>query len=126
MAGFSIPIPKSWHKRVRSAVIDIISLAHWSIVYTRSMCANSSLAKVRLAGQADRLKNEVALLKAEIRIKDARFSRVPAKNRPHYSSEERMSILEFRAARGLNKAQTARTFLIEPETVTAWLKRLDE
>ena len=40
------PLPESWPKRIKGTVLHIISLAHWSIVYTRSMCANSPLERV--------------------------------------------------------------------------------
>jgi putative transposase len=37
-----------------------------------------------------------------------------------------MAILELKAARGWSVAQTARTFLVEDETIASWLKRIDE
>jgi transcriptional regulator with XRE-family HTH domain len=37
-----------------------------------------------------------------------------------------MAILELKAARGWSLAQAARAFLVEPETVAAWLKRISE
>jgi len=37
-----------------------------------------------------------------------------------------MAILELRAQRGWSLAETGRRFLVEPRTVAAWTKRLDE
>jgi transposase InsO family protein len=37
-----------------------------------------------------------------------------------------MAILELKAARGWSLAQAARAFLVEPETIAAWLKCIDE
>ena len=37
-----------------------------------------------------------------------------------------MSILELKAARGWSLAQAARAFLVEHDTIAAWLKRIDE
>jgi transposase InsO family protein len=37
-----------------------------------------------------------------------------------------MAILELRAARGWSRRQTARRFLLQPATVAAWTKRVDE
>ena len=37
-----------------------------------------------------------------------------------------MAILELKAARGWSLAQTAKVFLVEPETISTWLKRIDE
>ncbi len=37
----NIPLPKGWPRRVRSAVIQLISLAHYSLIVTRSWAADS-------------------------------------------------------------------------------------
>ena len=37
-----------------------------------------------------------------------------------------MAILELRAMRGWNKAETARRFFISDDTVRAWLRRTDD
>ncbi len=90
------------------------------------MCANSPLERVRLKGRLEQSQNEIELLKEEIRIKDARMKRIRSKHRPYYSPFDRLNILELKAARGWNCVQTAETFLVEPETVSIWIKRLDE
>ncbi len=36
-----LPLPKNWPRRVRSAVIQVISLAHFSLITTRSWAADS-------------------------------------------------------------------------------------
>jgi transposase-like protein len=74
----------------------------------------------------DRLHQEVALLKEEIRIKDGRMERLPPQRRPHYPPIERLAILELRAARGWTVAETARRLLVTPLTVASWNSRLDE
>ena len=38
----------------------------------------------------------------------------------------RMAILELRARRGWSMAETARRFLVEPRTVSSWMRRLDD
>ena len=63
-----IPLPKGWPKVVRSAVLQAISLAHFSLTFTRSWAANCLNARIRLKQEADRLQQEVALLREEIRI----------------------------------------------------------
>jgi len=121
-----LPLPKGWPERVRSAVLNVISLAHFSIVYTRSWAANNRNARIRLKQRNDRLRQEVALLTEQLRIKDARMLRIPAQRRPHYPPTERLAILELRAARGWNVAQTARRLLVTPTTVASWTARLDD
>jgi len=103
--------------RVRSGVLHAISLAHFSLTYTRSWAANSWNARVR---------QELALVREEIRIKDSRMLRIPAQRRPHYPPTERLFILELRAARGWSRSQTARHLLVTPATVCSWMDRLDE
>jgi transposase-like protein len=122
----TIPLPKGWPRRVRSAVIHVISLAHYSLVVTRSWAADSWNARVRLKRDNERLRQELALLREEARIKDARMTRIPAQRRPHYSPIERFAILELRAARGWSLAQTAERLLVTPATAASWMSRLDE
>jgi len=73
-----------------------------------------------------RLREEILLLKEEMRIKDGRMADIPAHRRPHYLPIERLAILELRAARGWSQAQTAERMQITPATVAAWTGRLDE
>ena len=68
---FSVPLPPSWPKHAKAATLHIISLAHFVLTHVRGFAANSPIHRVRLAGECDRLNSEVALLREEIRIKDA-------------------------------------------------------
>jgi hypothetical protein len=94
-----ILLPSSWTKQVRSALLHVISLAQYATAYTRSWASDSVNGRVRLRAQLDRAHHEIARLREEIRIKDARMARVEAHRRPHYIPVERMSILELRAVR---------------------------
>lgn len=122
----SIPLPKDWPAHVRSAYVCAVGLAHGAITVARSWAVNSRIARVRLAGENDRHKNEVVLLRRELDLLRARFERIPPKNRPHFSPAERLQILQLKAARAWNNAQLARRLLLAPSTVAAWLKRLDD
>lgn len=93
-------LPTSWSRGVRSALLHVVSLAQYAAVYTRSWAAESRNARVRLKADNDQLQQEVALLRAEIRLKDPRMACLPALRRPHYPPAERLEILELRAARG--------------------------
>ena len=84
-------IPDNWPKCVRAALLDVVALAHWAVIYTRSWCANSPLARVRLAGKLEQAEQELALLREELRIKDARMEKIPAHNRPFYPPTERLA-----------------------------------
>jgi len=125
-ADLRLLLPRGWPERIQSAVIHVISLAHFSLTFTRSVAANSINARIRLKAENSQLRQESALPIEEGRIKDARMDRIPAQRRPHYPPVERMAILELRAARGWSLAQTAGRFLVTPATIAAWMQRLDE
>ena len=114
-----LPLPKSWTKHVRSAVLHVISLAQYAAVYTRSWAVDSMNGRVRLRAELDRANQEIALLRDAIRIKDARMARIAPFRRPHYPPTERMAILELRAARGWSLQETADAFQLTAPTVTA-------
>jgi hypothetical protein len=121
-----LPLPRGWSRRVRSAVVQAISLARASLSVTRGWASNSMNPHLRWQAEGDRLQEEIQLLREEIRIKDARMEQIEAQKRPHYPPEGRLAILELRAARAWSLAQTARTFLVTPLTIATWMGRLDE
>jgi len=127
-----IALPTHWPSTIKWAVIETICLAHRAITTSRSYAVNSKIERVRLAGELDELRAENAMLREEIRIKDSRMAKIRPRNRQHYLSEERMAILELKAVpldttRGLrrawNLAETSRTFLLEPDTISCWIER---
>ena len=103
-----IPVPSGWTKNVKSAVLHIISMAHYAIVAARGWAANSINARVRLTAKNDQLNQEAQLLREELRIKDVRLVKIDPRRRPYYPPTERMAILELKAARGWSLAQTTR------------------
>ncbi len=121
-----IPLPHTWSGHVRSAMLHVLSLAQYATVYTRSWAVDSMNGRVRLKAENDRLRQEIALLREELRIKDARMARIPPHRRPHYPPTERLAILELRAVRGWSLEQTADTFLLTAPTIASWTKRVDE
>ena len=101
-----IPLPKGWTQHVRSAVVHVISLAQFTAVDTRSWAVDtrswavdSMNGRVRLEAENDPLREEVAQLREEGRIKDARMARIPAPRRPHDSPIDRLEILQLRVVR---------------------------
>ena len=104
-----IHLPRGWPRRVRSAMLHVIALGQYTVAYTRSWAVNGRIARVRLKAENDGLRQQVALLTEEIRIKDARLKRVDPQKRPHYLPTERMAILELRAARAWS-VQSLRNF----------------
>ena len=126
MKASDIPLPENWPSLVRSAMLHITSLAQYGIIYTRSWCGNSKISRVRLAAKLEWAQNEITLVQEQLNLLRSRFTRVSPRCRPYYTATERMRILELRAARAWNIMQTAEHFLVEPETVSSWMKRIDE
>jgi predicted RNA polymerase sigma factor len=124
--ALSLPLPRGWSRRVRSAVVQVITLARTSLALTQSWASDSMNRQLRREVEGDRLQQEIQLLREEIRIKDARMEQFEAHRRPHYPPTQRLAILELRAARGWSLAQTARIFLVTPLTIASWMGRLDE
>src|SRR6266571_2508803 len=126
LPSVSLPLPRGWSRRVRSAVIQVISLARTSLALSQGWASESMNPELRQQAEEDRLQQEIQLLREEIRIKDARMEQLEAHRRPHYPPTQRLAILELRAARGWSLAQTARIFLVTPLTIASWMGRLDE
>ena len=86
--GAAIPLPNGWPCRVRTAVVHTIVLAQTSLTHARSVASNSINARIRLKEEIDRLRQEVLLLREELRIKDSRMGVIPAHRGPHYPPME--------------------------------------
>src|ERR1035437_7435358 len=121
-----IPLPKGWGASVKSAILHVIALAQYALTYSRSWAADSSNQRVRLKAECDRLEQEVALRGEEIRIKDVLMSQIDPQRRPHSPPTERMAILELRASRGWSLEQAAKVFLVTADTISSWVRRIDE
>ncbi len=122
----NIPLPKAWSNHIKSGILHVISLARIALVAASGRTAQSRKAHIRLRAELAEARREISQLKEELRLKDLRMTRVCPRRRPHYRAVDRMAILELRAARGWSRRQTAKRFLLQPATVAAWTKRVDE
>ena len=119
------PLPPSWPDHVKSAFLQALGMAHTAMAHIRGRCIDGAAVEVN-AVDSERLRSEVELLREELRIKDARMARVPARRRPRYCPGDRLAILQLKASRGWNEQQAASAFLISAATIAGWLKRVDE
>ena len=71
-----LPLPSGWKRRVRSSVLHILALSHYSFTVLLARAALSKNRQVRLQAQIGRLNHEVDLHQEELRIKDARVKLV--------------------------------------------------
>ena len=100
-----LPLPLGWPHRVHSAVVQVISLARTSLTLARGWASESMNPELRQQAEEDRLRQEIQLLREEVRIKDARMEQLEAHRRLHYQPTARLAILELRAARGWSLAR---------------------
>ena len=103
-----------------------MSLASAALTLASSRAAASRLQRHRLQVEIDRLTAEVALLREELDIKDARWNRLPPRRRPFYTPVQRMRILQLKAARRWSRQQAARVFHVDEQTLRSWMQRIDE
>ena len=103
-----LSIPGGWNKRVRWGILNTLALARICFMDVMATKSVSRRKGDRTCAENTRLRHEVELLREEIRIKDARMSRVPCRRRPYYSPVERMAILEQRTLRGWSSKRAAR------------------
>lgn len=119
----TLPLPRGWNRRVKAAILQVLSLAHYCFSTIRGWAAESDRRRVRTRAEMDHLRQEVALLQEELRIKDARMMRIPAPRRARHTPMERMAILELRALRGLSALQTGRRLLLSHTAIADWMKQ---
>jgi hypothetical protein len=125
-ASCRMPLPKSWGNRVKSGVLHVVSMPQLVLAHTRNWAANSLNTRIRLKAELERGQQELAILREETRIKDARTAQIAPQRRPFYPPVERLAILELKAARVWSLEQTARRFLVTAATIASWMNRLDE
>jgi len=117
-----VELPKPWSRYVKSALLNAIALASFTMSYTRGRATTLQ----RLRAELDQAKAEVEMLREEMSIKDGRWDRADTRRKPHYLPTERMRILILRAARGWTNDITARKFHIDAQTLLGWMGRIDE
>jgi hypothetical protein len=91
-ASSTISLPPSWPDHAKAAFLQAPGMAHMAMAHIRGRCAGSPVAEVSLNADNDRFRSELELLREELRIKDARMARLPARHRPRYSRTPRKPI----------------------------------
>ena len=122
----TLPLPPQWPQLAADALVHAVAMARIAIAQVHGGFAGSPIARIRLRSQNERLRSELAQIREQVRIKDARLARIPAKSRPRYLPQERHAIMVLRAAAGWSAAETARLFLVTPPTIADWGKALQD
>ena len=73
--------PKTWPHVARAAVLHAVSLAATAMAVLRGRMVESQRRQVRQHAEIEQLRNEITLLREELRLKDARMGAVPLPRR---------------------------------------------
>lgn len=119
-------LPACWPAHIKSSLLHAISLATTALTCAWGRAASGRGTRAKLEAELDRARTEIALLREEVDIKDARWSRLRSRRRPHYTPIQRMRILQLKAARHWSCEQASRAFLIDEQTLCSWMRRVDE
>ena len=84
-----IPLPNAWTQNVKSALLHAASLAATALTCAWSRAATGRGGRAGLEAELDRAKSEIGLLREELDIKDARWSRLRPRRRPFYTPVQR-------------------------------------
>jgi transposase InsO family protein len=115
-------LPKRWPRRIKSASLHVFGVLRVQLAMLRAKASD----EVRWDLRADAREAYVRVLVEENAILRRRLASIDPRKRPHYAPEDRLKILELRAANGWTLQDTASRFLVSVMTLTTWMKRIDE
>ena len=119
----SLPLPKGWSKAARNAVLNVLGIVRIAMLAGReALILEGDVKEARI----HQLESDLAMTREELRLIGSRMKRIDPHRRPQFTAVERMAILQLRAMRGWNKAETARRFFVTDDTIRAWLRRADD
>ncbi len=119
MEGYQAPARP---KHTNTACLHALSVGHMLFARIAARAADTLWNRLFILAQLKRCEAVMAEQAMRIRILTRRMRRTAARKRPQYTPELRRMILEYQAAYGLTNAETARRFLIDPQTLAAWKK----
>jgi len=111
-----------WHRPLAAGVED----ADAGKIEMHVGVGPEAAGRHQLAVQLEQARQEIALLREELDIKDGRWTRSRTRRRPHYRPTQRLRILQLRAARGWTLEKTASVFLLDLHALQLWIRRVDE
>lgn len=106
-------------------LVDAISaLFMHAYVSARARACSHPSPMVRLFVQRDHAFTDSILLERELAIFRSQRQGYPAKQRPHYSPQERAEIFQLMRLRGWSAKETASRFVVHPNTLRNWRRSL--
>ena len=121
-----LPLPKSWPKLAKRALVLVNSMLKVSFDIELGRRLDCASRHAREHAEHDRLLLDSDSDREVLRLISARFGRLDPKKRPRYTKAERLRILELKALNGWTAVQTAERFLLDEKTVCRWMRELAE
>ena len=119
-----LPLPKSWPKLARRALVLVNSMLKVSFDIELGRRLDCAVHHAREHAEHERLRLDSDSDREVLRLVRARFGRMDPRKRTHYTKAERFRILELKAQNGWTAAQAADRFLVDEDTVCRWIKEL--
>ena len=110
-----IPLPPNWNQHAKRGILAVFTLAHFTITAVRAWGNSNLVPGVRRELRIERLENEVALLREQLRILHARYAKIDPMSRPHYVPADPFAILALKETRGWSIARVAREFQLSAD-----------
>ena len=121
-----LTLPRFWKRTTQRALHDAVAAARLVMITVCAGFEQGGSAIARKVAELVRALEQTAITNEMNAILRARLAAIPPQLRPHYTPQQRLAILILRARAGWNAAQTAAQCLVTPQTVSAWMRRLDE
>ena len=121
-----LPLPKSWPKLARRALVLVNSMLKVSFDIELGRRLDCASHHAREHGEHERLRLDSESCRESLRLISARLRRLDPRKRPLYTKAERLRILELKALNGWTTVKTGELFLLDEKTVCRWMKELAE
>lgn len=111
----------TWPRAVRQHIEAIAAtlMLGLQLFRERAMNLGGSLAAIASSDAKD---EKIRRLETELELHRRRFSRIPAKFRPHFAAEDRLAILRLAWLNGWSAQDVAQRLLLNVSTVRRWMR----
>jgi transposase-like protein len=114
-------------KKLTLLLMDSIAVAlAQGYMLARSRLTSHPSPVLRLTAIRDSLYVDAQLLRRQVSVFQRHRSAAAPKSRPHFGPAERLEILQIMRLRDWSAVQTAREFILHPNTIRAWIKELHD
>ena len=115
----------AWSNSTVLQLIDAVAITiAQGYMLARARLTSHPSPVIRLAAARDAASWDPRLLERELAVFRQERERLSAKQRPHYKPAHRLEILQIMRLREWSAAETARRFVLHPNSVRHWLKQL--